>query len=141
MYQPGFWMGESEITNEEYALCVEVGVCSPPSIRETGPTNHFGNPANDHDPVVGVNWFQAQGYCEWTKAHLPTEAEWEMAARGTMGYLYPWGNDAPTCDRANAQMPGCEGGGDTKPVGSYPLGASPYGFLDMAGNVKEWTLD
>ena len=140
-YEPGFWMGESEVTNKEYALCVEMGVCSAPSIRESGPTNHFGDSAFDDHPVVGVNWFQAQGYCEWTRSRLPTEAEWEKAARGTMGYIYPWGNDEPTCDRANAQIAGCEAEGSTMPTGSYPLGVSPYGFFDMAGNVKEWTLD
>ena len=138
---PGFWMTEGEVTNKEYAMCLEAGVCSAPTMRESGPTTHFGNPAYDDHPVVGVNWFQAQGYCEWIQARLPSEAEWEKAARGPLGNIYPWGNDDPTCDKANGQLPGCSGEGDTKPTGSYPLGASAYGFLDMAGNVREWTLD
>ena len=140
-HEPGFWMGESEVTNEEYALCVETGVCSPPALRASGPTNHFGDAsANDH-PVVGVTWFQAMGFCEWAGSRLPTEAEWEYAARGGTAIIYPWGDGAATCERANARLPGCESDGDTKPTGSYPLGASPDGFLDMAGNVREWTLD
>jgi hypothetical protein len=137
--EPGFWIGESEVTNQEYADCVNAGICTLPSLRETGPTNHYNDPAYDDHPVVGVNWYQAAAYCEWVDARLPTEAEWEKAARGDEGYIYPWGNDAPTCDHAN--MNSCESENTTKTVASYPLGISPYGLFDMAGNVREWTAD
>ena len=139
--EPGYWIGESEVTNKEYAQCVEAGACTQPSLRDSGPTNHYGDSQYDEHPVVGVNWYQAAGYCEWADARLPTEAEWEKAARGDGGYIYPWGNDLPSCDRANANMKGCSEENNTKAVGSYPLGISPFGLFDMAGNVREWVAD
>jgi formylglycine-generating enzyme required for sulfatase activity len=95
----------------------------------------------DAQPVVGVAWYEAAAYCRWLSAQtgdnyrLPSEAEWEKAARGTDGRIYPWGNQAPDKKRANF----AKAVGHTTPVGSYPAGASPYGVLDMAGNVWEWT--
>jgi formylglycine-generating enzyme required for sulfatase activity len=93
----------------------------------------------DAQPVVGITWYEAAAYCRWLSVQtgdnyrLPSEAEWEKAARGTDGRIYPWGNQSPDETRANFEF------GHTMPVESYPAGASPYGVLDMAGNVLEWT--
>ena len=96
----------------------------------------------DH-PVVEVYWGSSKAYCSWVGMSLPTEAQWEKAARGSDERTYPWGEDAPSCDLANLRpdRSGEPCWDHTLPVGSFPLGASPYGALDMSGNIAEWVLD
>ncbi|MCK4315122.1 MAG: SUMF1/EgtB/PvdO family nonheme iron enzyme [Anaerolineae bacterium] len=127
----GFWIDQTEVTNAQYALCVADGGCDESSCASNDDYN-----GDDH-PVVGVSWQNADAYCKWAGGRLPTEAEWEYTARGEEGYIYPWGNDAPTCERA--QFGDCSG--RAVPVGSLPDGASWCGALDMAGNVWEWTAN
>lgn len=127
-----FAIDQTEVTASAYAECVDAGECPPP---EAG-----CNTTSGEQPVVCVNWFGARDYCTWREARLPTEAEWEKAARGTDGRLFPWGNDAPTCAHANLDAGACGASGPIA-VGSKPAGASPYGALDMAGNVFEWVSD
>jgi formylglycine-generating enzyme required for sulfatase activity len=131
VYLDAFWIDKTEVTNAQYQKCVEAGACGEPYYANRTDLSAPGQ------PVVGVNWFQVEAYCKWAGARLPTEAEWEKAARGPDGRIYPWGNSKPDCTKLNYQ--GCVG--RPKPVGSYPTGASPYGVLDMGGNVSEWVAD
>jgi len=122
-----FWIYQTPVTNSQYRRCIAAGGCQ-------GDLADY--PDNDY-PATGVTWRQARDYCAWAGGRLPTEAEWEKAARGTDGRRYPWGNDEPTCALAN--YADCQAG--LMPVGRYPAGASPYGVLDLAGNVWEWVED
>ena len=144
-----FWIDQTEVTNEMFAAFLndqrnqaEGGVTWLDStddrvrIHLVGYTWRADRGYEDH-PVVEVTWYGAHAYCAWTGRRLPTEAEWEKAARGINGNIYPWGNNAPNDKLLNFDK---NVGGTTK-VGSYPAGASLYGVLDMAGNVWEWTAD
>jgi formylglycine-generating enzyme required for sulfatase activity len=132
----GFWIHQTEVTNQMYAACVAAGICSPPDQDDEGP---YSLSRYSNHPVVNVDWTQAETYCEWILGRLPTEAEWEKAARGDEGKPYPWGEDAPTCDLLNAAD--CLDPADTSAVRDYALGASPYKLADVAGNVFEWVYD
>jgi formylglycine-generating enzyme required for sulfatase activity len=138
VYLDAFWIYKTEVTNAMYAECVQAGKCSPPRSRGSHTReNYYGNPEFDDFPVIYVSWVDANNYCSWAGGRLPTEAEWEKAARGTDGRPFPWGDVDPTSvgDLLNFY------GQDTTAVGSFPDGASPYGALDMAGNVSEWVAD
>jgi serine/threonine protein kinase len=133
-----YWIDQTEVTNAMYEKCVGAGTCRAPAfLRSTTQKIYYGNSQYTDYPVIHVDWNQAQSYCRWAGARLPTEAEWEKAARGTDGRIYPWGNNAPSKDLLNFNSDNL----DTTRVGSYPSGVSPYGALDMAGNVDEWVSD
>jgi formylglycine-generating enzyme required for sulfatase activity/uncharacterized caspase-like protein len=134
-----FWIDQTKVTNAMYAKCVNEGKCDPPSsINSSTRDSYYGNADYDNYPVIYVDWNMAKTYCEWADRRLPTEAEWEKAARGESGRTYPWGNEAPNNNLLNYNRGYL---GDTTEVGKYPDGASPYGALDMAGNVWEWVAD
>ena len=150
-----FFIDETEVTNAAYAQCVDAGVCPRPD--RAGATYHpsyFGDPAFNDYPVINVSWFDAEAFCQWREARLPSEAEWEYAAsfdpQEGIKYLHPWG-DVFDGERLNFCDVNCrrdgpdavwdDGFNDTAPVGSYPDGRSPAGVYDMLGNVMEWVGD
>lgn len=149
-----FWIDKTEVSNAMYELCVQAGACGVPTKKITAERKaYYGEPEYDNFPLIYVVWDNAKAYCEWAGRRLPTEAEWEKAARGTDGQTYPWGEDEPTCGLAhswgfdyydswnvNVGKPiGCSN--MPTEVDSMQQGASPYGALNMVGNVGEWVAD
>jgi len=152
-----FWIDPTEVTNAENEACVADGACAAPVYTGSATrAEYYGTSTFADYPVLGVTWYQARDYCAWTGGSLPTEAQWEKAARSHDGRRYPWEwvgavynsmmeirlnyCDAE-CARPWADSSYSDGYADTAPVGSFPAGASPYGVLDMAGNVWEWVSD
>ena len=142
VYLDAYYVDKYEVTQGDYDQCLQAGKC-------TENNKHYGF-TGPQQPVVGVDWNDAKSYCEWAGKRLPTEAEWEKAARGTDGRKYPWGNQFDgtklnfcdkNCEKYWANKSVDDGYEKTAPVGSYPAGASPYGALDLAGNVSEWVAD
>ncbi len=154
VYLDGFFMDITEVTNAQYRACVAKGACADP--QHTGSLTREGYYLDsDFDlfPVIFVSYHQAQSYCQWAGKRLPTEAQWEKAARGQKEFTYPWGDHRPDCTMSNFSKMISEYDetgemvfsqtcfGDTVKVDQYPSYLSPYGIYNMAGNVAEWVSD
>jgi formylglycine-generating enzyme required for sulfatase activity len=169
---PTLCIDKTEVTVAAYSKCVDAQACTLASptptgngakdavIAKLGPLCNANKKDRQRHPVNCIDWAQASAYCTWVNGRLPSEAEWELAARGDDARTYPWGDEPPTAKRVNACGPECaamfkrtlgskfapmytstDGFEGTGPVGSFPAGASPAGALDMAGNVGEWVTD
>jgi formylglycine-generating enzyme required for sulfatase activity len=139
VYLDTFYIDRYEVSVGEYAAFLQDTGNPAPSDWKM-----MNQPSNRKRPVSNVDWEDAVAYCKWAGKRLPTEAEWEKAARGTDGRLYPWGNEPPTSRQANYGHRGSSSNGangSLAPVGSFEEGKSPYGVYDMAGNVWEWVSD
>jgi formylglycine-generating enzyme required for sulfatase activity len=133
-----FWIDRTEVTNGQYTKCVSAEACDEPQdLTSHNRVKYYNGDPYAAFPVINISFNEAAAYCKWAGRALPTEAQWEKAARGTDGRIYPWGDKVVSATLSNYGKPQ----GDTVQVGSYPDGASLYGALDMAGNVSEWTAD
>ncbi len=153
VFLDGYWIYRNEVTNGMYQACVSAGACPRPQSKESRTReSYYGNPDYDNYPVLNITYMSALSYCRWIGGRLPTEAEWEKAARGDQdARLFPWGNTPAEGNQANFCDHGCpgeisdndknDGYRDTAPVGSYPDGMSLFGLYDTAGNVWEWVFD
>jgi formylglycine-generating enzyme required for sulfatase activity len=136
VYLNAFYMDKYEVTVGQYARYLEVT-----DMEEPPDWSVMNQPQHQRRPVVNVSWEDAVNYCKWVDKRLPTEAEWEKAARGTDGRIFPWGNEAPTRLHANYGRKEWDDHLALAPVGSFEAGKSPYGIYDMAGNAWEWVFD
>jgi formylglycine-generating enzyme required for sulfatase activity len=134
-----FYIDQLAVSVAQFRRCVVAKACSVP---ETEKGCNWGTPGREDHPVNCVSWDQARSYCAWAGKRLPSEAEWEKAARGTDGRYFPWGTQEPTCERANYAL-GAEKycHGQTAPVSAHAAAASPWGVRQMAGNVYNWVAD
>ena len=132
VFLDSFWIDQTEVTNSHYQLCVKEGACISPH-----EVDYFKDTKYNNHPVIYLSWVEAQTFCVWAGKRLPTEAEWEKAARGDDARIYPWGNRKPNPSLLNFY----DNEKGTTDVGNFSSGASPYGALDMSGNVWEWTSD
>jgi formylglycine-generating enzyme required for sulfatase activity len=133
-----YWIDQHEVTNAQYAKCVAVGACSSPhQINSHTLNTYYGPHEYEEYPVLYVDWFDASAYCLWVGGSLPSEAQWEKAARGSDGRLYPWGNVRPEPAYLNYNQNVL----DTTWICAFHEGNSPYGICDLAGNVSEWVTD
>ena len=149
VYLDAYYIDKYEVTNAQYSLCVESEACEVPQFANSvngSSWEYWVHPEFDSHPVVFVTWYDAQDYCKWAGRRLPTEAEWEKAARGETIKAFPWGDEIPDCSFTNFDATVfsddesvCVGG--TSRVGSYPIDTSTYGVMDMGGNVSEWVND
>ena len=139
---PTYYIDRYEVTVNQYKACVDAGICSIPGIPVEMKECNWNIPGREFHPINCVTWQQANTYCQWAGKRLPTEAEWEKAARGADGRIYPWGNEQITCDYGTFQPdPSKCRLWHTEMVGSHPNGDSPFGVKDMLGNVTEWVSD
>jgi len=133
VYLDPYWIDQVDVTNSMYASCVRSGSCSHPARYD----NYFEDPNYADYPVVYVTWYAAQAFCKWEGGGLPTEAQWEKAARGLDGRPYPWGTGTPADSLLNYN----DDHGDIVSAYDYLTGISPYGLLQMSGNVRQWVSD
>ncbi|HEV8540190.1 MAG TPA: formylglycine-generating enzyme family protein [Nitrospiraceae bacterium] len=142
VYMSAFYIDMFEVTTARYAKFLTASGQSQPWLLPRL-WDQVDLPSDGDRPVIGITWTAADAYCRWAGKRLPTEAEWEKAARGTDHRTYPWGNAAPTSDLANYDKPvSAKGYSDSvRPVDSYKAGKSPYGLYGMAGNASEWVAD